>query len=464
MNDLIYIASEIFLLLSSALLLLVNCKKNFLILLATLVSLVIIYLQDFSHSELIFNDLVAISPFIQSLKITILAFIAIIVLMIGQVNSYTKELPILISFSALGMMALVSANDLLSVYVAIELQSLPMYIMACINRKSLQSSEAGVKYFILGALASGILLYGISMIYGFTGSTNFTDLTAVFSKDDLELGVLVGSILIISAFLFKIGAAPFHMWVPDVYEGSPTIITAFFSTTPKIALIGLLIRVFDIELINLKLQQIFILIAILSLIISSFGALRQTNIKRLLAYSSIGHVGYILIGIASAMELKQEGIINTMLYTLIYLLTTIGIFSIVLRISNHHIDNLRGFHRRNPILSLCLVLFLISLAGLPPTAGFFAKLHILSSAVDIGLWWLALFALLTSVVSTYYYLNIIKIIYFNVNNDTTGPLQGPLSTNIILSSLTLSAMLLNITYPLYSGVLSKLLFNILNMT
>ena len=284
MNDLWYILPEIFLLLTSLLLLpMINLQKSIIMLFAIVAAIAIICMQPHYHSHLIFHDLIAISPFTQYLKTIVLALTAMVLLMMTVTthSKYNKDLPILIALSTIGMLSLISSHDLLSMYMAIELQSLPMYVMAAINRKSLHSSEAGVKYFILGALASGILLYGISMIYGFAGSTNFTDLTQIFRSGDLSLGLLVGIILIISAFGFKIAAFPFHMWIPDVYQGSPTIVTTFFAAVPKVAVIGFMIRIFDYELVNIKLQQVFILLAILSMIISALGALRQTNNKRI---------------------------------------------------------------------------------------------------------------------------------------------------------------------------------------
>ncbi|MBQ4874756.1 MAG: NADH-quinone oxidoreductase subunit N [Rickettsiaceae bacterium H1] len=454
MNNLTYIIPEIFLTLSSLFLLLVNKEKSLIVIFSVIVSLILVCLTWCSHSNLIFNGFIAISPFTQILKVIVLALVAITLLIMRSGNSYTNDLPILVTFSTLGMMSLISSHDLLTLYMAVELQSLPMYVMAAIDRKSLKSSEAGVKYFILGALASGVLLYGISMLYGFTGSTNFAGLTKVFRSGDLELGVLIGSILIISALAFKVGAAPFHMWVPDVYQGAPTVITAFFAIVPKVSLIGLFIRLLDYELVNIKLQQVLILIAMLSLVVSAFGALKQTNIKRLFAYSSIGHVGYILIGIAAGIQL-QEAVTDIVTYVVIYSLMNLGLFSFVISISHYEIAKLSEMYRKYPLISVCLVVLLLSMAGIPPTAGFFTKIYILSGVVKAGLWWLALFALFTSVVSAYYYLRIVKVIYFD-RQVGSGLIVTPDNT---LSSITVVMAIINITFFLYSGywfgVLSK---------
>ena len=460
MNDFFYIVPEIFLLISSLFLLLVDKKKTLLVFLSVIISLIITLSQKYFHSEIIFSNFIAISPFTQTLKVIILALVAItLFMMMNNSYEYTNDLPILVAFSSLGMMSVVSSYDLLSMYMAIELQSLPMYVMTAIDRKSLQSSEAGVKYFILGALASAILLYGISILYGFTGSTNFADLTQIFRSGNLEIGVLFGSILIISALTFKVGAAPFHMWVPDVYQGSPTIITAFFAVVPKVALVGLFIRLFNYELVHLKLQQVFVLIAMLSLIVSALGALKQTNIKRLLAYSSIGHIGYILIGIAAAIK-SQYYVTTAITYMVVYSLMNIGIFSIILRISNYNMEEWRGINKNHPIIAISLVVLLFSMAGIPPTAGFFTKMYILSSVVDSGLWWLALFALFTSVISAYYYLRIIKVIYFDSVQESSSIIH--ISRNTALSMITIVMAVINITFFLYSSYSLRLLFDLVN--
>lgn len=462
MNDLVHILPEIFLLLSSLLFLpMVNTRKTILVFFAVLISLSIMCFQPQIYSQLIFNNLIALSPFIQYLKITILVLVAITLLMMNSIDlsKYANELPILIAFSTIGMLSLISAHDLLSMYMAIELQSLPMYVMAALDRKSLQSSEAGLKYFILGAVASGILLYGISMIYGFTGSTNFVNLTTVFRGGNLELGVLLGSILIISALAFKISAVPFHMWTPDVYQGSPTIITAFFSIVPKVALVAFLIRLFNYELVNIKLQQIFITLAMLSMLVSALGALRQTNIKRLFAYSSIGHIGYVLVGIASAIGSSNSNAIAAIVtYMTLYAIMNIGLFSFILRIANYNIQDLSGINKQHPFTAISLALLLLSMAGIPPTAGFITKLYILSSAVQSGLWWLALFSLLTSVISAYYYLRILKVIYFDPAPDQ----HSKILNSKFLSITTFIAAIINISFISYSGYYLSFLHRIVN--
>ncbi len=458
MNDFIRIIPEIFLLISSLFILLVNTRKEILVFGVLLITLTLVICQQCSYSELLFSNFIAISPFIQFLKIVILSLSAFVVLMMSSVKEvYSNELPLLVAFSTLGMISMVSSHDLLSMYMAIELQSMPAYIMAAIDRKSLLSSEAGVKYFVTGALASGLLLYGISMLYGFVGSTNFTDLTQVFRSGEIELGVLVGTILIISAFAFKVAAAPFHMWVPDVYQGSPTVVTAFFASVPKFALVALLIRLFNYELLNIKLQQVFILLSMLSLVVSAFGALKQSNIKRLVAYSSIGHIGYIFIGVVSSMEV-QANVIAVIMYTTLYSLMNIGLFSVIFRFASYEIKSLPGLYKQHPVISVCLTVLLFSMAGIPPTGGFFTKLYILSSAVDSGFLWLAFFALTMSVISTYYYLWIIKIIYF----DSSTEKEAKLSKSYILSGITLIMAAINLVFPLFVGSNVGFLSNIVN--
>ncbi len=452
MKDLIYILPEIVLVLFSLLLLLVHQKKTLLVFLAVLSSMFVLLMQNYSYSAIILNDLLIVSPFTQTLKFIELSLVAVVLLMLNyQKKDLSNDLPMLISFSAIGMMGVISSNNLFSMYMAIELQSLPMYVMAAIDRKSLKSAEAGVKYFIMGALASGVLLYGISMLYGFTGSTGFSDLTHVFRSGELELGVLIGTILIISALAFKIAAAPFHMWAPDVYQGAPSIVTTFFASVPKIALVALLVRLFDYELVNIKLQQVLIFISIISLVVSALGALKQTDIKRLIAYSSIGHIGYVLMGIAAAMS--SSSVSEIIVYITAYSIMNVGMFAVILSLSGSSIMDLRNIYKTKPLLSACLVVIILSMAGVPPTAGFFTKIYILSSAINSQLLSLALFALITSVISCYYYLRLIKIMYFDKSTGDDPVVAG----NSVLYSISIVAALINITFFLYSNFVLEFL-------
>jgi len=328
------------------------------------------------------------------------------------------EFPILMVFAVLGMMMMVSANDLLSLYVGLELQSLSLYVLAAIRRDNLRSSEAGLKYFVLGALSSGILLYGMSLIYGFAGTTSFDGLAGIFAADnDAPVGVIVGLVFIAAGLAFKVSAVPFHMWTPDVYEGAPTPITAFFAVAPKIAAIALFVRVMIGPFGDLVAdwQQIIWFISLSSMILGSFAAIVQTNIKRLMAYSSIGHMGFVLVGLAAGNEQGVQGIL---LYLTIYLFMNMGTFACILAMRRQgrmveDIDELAGLSKTNPYLAAALGIFMFSMAGIPPLAGFFAKFYVFLAAIEAGLYVLTVVGLLTSVVGAYYYLRIVKLMYFD---------------------------------------------------
>ena len=328
------------------------------------------------------------------------------------------EIPILILFSTLGMLVLIGSNNLITMFLGIEMQSLALYILAAINRDSLKSSEAGVKYFVLGALSSGILLYGCSLLYGFTASTNFEDISnAINSYDKIHLGLIFGLIFVLAGLAFKISAVPFHMWTPDVYEGSPTAVTAFFAIVPKIAGIAIIYRFCLEPFFNFQNDwgQIIIFLSVASMFLGAIAAISQSNIKRLLAYSSIGHVGYILIGLVSANE---AGIKGAIIYSFIYVLMNIGIFSIILSLKHHdkyveNIKDLSGISKINPIFGVCIAIIMLSMAGIPPFAGFFGKFYIFMAALDSNLITLAVLGAISSVISAFYYLRIIKVIYFD---------------------------------------------------
>ncbi|MGB0572007.1 MAG: NADH-quinone oxidoreductase subunit NuoN [Alphaproteobacteria bacterium] len=328
------------------------------------------------------------------------------------------EYPILMVFAVLGMMMMVSANDLLSLYVGLELQSLSLYVLAAIRRDNLRSSEAGLKYFVLGALSSGILLYGMSLIYGFAGTTGFEGLATIFAADsNAPAGVIVGLVFIAAGLAFKVSAVPFHMWTPDVYEGAPTPITAFFAVAPKIAAMALFVRVMLEPFGDLvgEWQQVIWFISLSSMILGSFAAIVQTNIKRLMAYSSIGHMGFVLVGLAAGNEQGVQGIL---LYLSIYLFMNMGTFACILAMRREgrmveEIDQLAGLSKTNPYLAAALGVFMFSMAGIPPLAGFFAKFYVFLAAIEAGLYVLAVVGLLTSVVGAYYYLRIVKLMYFD---------------------------------------------------
>jgi len=321
----------------------------------------------------------------------------------------------LILSSVLGMMVMISSNDLIVFYMGLELQSLALYVLATFNRNNLKSSEAGLKYFVLSALSSGLLLYGCSLIYGFSGSTNFEIIAS--QLDSNEYALTFGIVFILVGLAFKISAVPFHMWAPDVYEGSPTTVTLFFTMVPKIAALTVFIRFLYVPFLELidQWQMILVFLSIASMLFGAIAAIGQKNIKRLIAYSSIGHIGYALAGVASA---SNDGIQSSVIYLTIYIVMNLGFFSCLLmlrRNDNYYesIDDLSGLSKNHPILSFSLLVILFSLAGIPPLAGFFAKFYIFKAVIEQSMYFLAIVGLLSTVIGAFYYLRIIKIIYFD---------------------------------------------------
>lgn len=334
------------------------------------------------------------------------------------------EYPILILFAGLGMMMMVSANNMMSLYVGLELQSLALYVLAAIRRNSTRSAEAGIKYFILGAISSGILLFGMSLIYGYTGSLQF-ELIAQSLSEGPSIAAIFGLVFILAAMAFKISAVPFHMWTPDVYEGAPTSVTAFFAIVPKIAGLALLIRLLFGPFGDLQDQwmQIIWFLSLASMILGAFAALSQDNIKRLMAYSSIGNIGYVLIGIVVG---TQDGIAATVFYMMIYMIMTAGAFSIILcmrrdGIAVEKIEDLSGLSKNAPWLAYSMAILMWSMAGIPPLAGFFGKLAIFNAAIGQELYVLAVLGVLTSVVAAYYYLRVIKVMFFQESHIPFDP-------------------------------------------
>ena len=325
------------------------------------------------------------------------------------------EYSILILSSILGMLVMISSYDLIVFYIGLELQSLSLYVLAAFNRDKAKSSEAGLKYFILSALSSGLLLYGCSLIYGFSGSTNFYLISE--SVNASEYGIIFGIVFILVGLAFKISAVPFHMWAPDVYEGSPTSVTLFFSVVPKVAALTVFIRFLYVPFFNLfdQWQMIIIFLSLASMIFGAVAAIGQKNLKRLIAYSSIGHMGYALAGLSVG---TNAGIQSSIIYICIYLIMNLGIFCCLFMIKKNdqffdNLEDLSGLSKNHPIISLSLLLLLFSLAGIPPMAGFFAKFYIFMSVIEESMYFLAIIGLLTTVVSAFYYLKIIKIIYFD---------------------------------------------------
>ena len=326
------------------------------------------------------------------------------------------EFPILIMLGTLGMLIMISANDLISVYLGLELQSLSAYVLAAIHRDSARSTEAGLKYFVLGALSSGMLLYGASLVYGFTGHTGFPEIAAALAEGR-STGLVIGLVFLLAGIAFKISAVPFHMWTPDVYEGAPTPVTAFFAAAPKLAAVALLVRVTmgAFSPIGVDWQQIVTFLAIASMVLGAFAAIGQQNIKRLMAYSSIGHVGYALVGLSAG---SQAGVQGVLLYLVIYMVMTIGAFAWILAMRSRgqmieDVESLAGLARTQPLSAFLFAAILFSLAGIPPLAGFFAKYYVFLAAIEAGLYPLAVIGVLASVVGAFYYLRLVKLMYFD---------------------------------------------------
>lgn len=392
-----------------------------------------------------FEGAFVLDPFARLMKILILIGSAVAIAMsVGFADAGEKEgigqfeYPILVALSTLGMMLMVSANDLISLYLGLELQALALYVVAAINRNSLRSTEAGLKYFVLGALSSGMLLYGASLVYGFTGHTTFEGIAAAMEAER-SLGLIFGIVFVLAGLAFKISAVPFHMWTPDVYEGAPTPVTAFFAAAPKIAAMALLIRVvhgaFDPAAADWK--QIIAFISIASMVLGAFAAIGQSNIKRLMAYSSIGHMGFALVGLSAGSE---EGVTGVVLYMMIYMAMTLGTFACIIAMrrndgSVEDISDLSGLSRTHPIMALMLTVLMFSLAGIPPFAGFWGKYFVFLAAVQAELYTLAVIGVLASVVGCYYYLRIVKIMWFDEPEPKFVPMAGELRLVLGVSGL-----------------------------
>jgi NADH-quinone oxidoreductase subunit N len=325
------------------------------------------------------------------------------------------EYSVLILLSTLGMLMLISAADLIALYLGLELMSLPLYVIAASHRTTLRSTEAGLKYFVLGALSSGMLLYGASLIYGFTGTVNFVAIAQAAGQGGI--GLIFGVVFLFAGFCFKVSAVPFHMWTPDVYEGAPTPVTAFFAAAPKVAGIAMFVRaaVMAFPAITSQWQQIVVFVAIASMALGSFAAIGQRNFKRLMAYSSIGHMGFALVGLAAG---TSEGVQGVLVYIAIYVTMTLGVFAVILSMRRtsgmvETIDQLAGLARTQPTMAFFLAMLLFSMAGVPPLAGFFAKFYVFLAAIKAGLYALAVIGVVTSVIGAYYYLAIVKIMYFD---------------------------------------------------
>tara|TARA_Y100000591_G_C21846728_1_gene709144 strand:+ start:24 stop:1439 length:1416 start_codon:yes stop_codon:yes gene_type:complete len=422
-----------------------------------IITTIIIIISNPSNEEKIFLDSFIRDPFSNYFKVLILLSSFFVLnssknfIIDNQLDKF--EYPIIILLSILGMFFMVSSNDLILFYLGLELQSLSLYILASIDRDNLRSTESGIKYFVLSALSSGLLLYGCSLLYGFTGSTNFELIAEQIVKENT--GAVFAMVFILVGLAFKVSAVPFHMWTPDVYEGAPTSITSFFAVVPKVAGLALLIKFMFIPFSNILLewQTIIIFISIASMILGAVAAMVQTNFKRLLAYSSIGHIGYALAGVATGVV---SGYQSAIIYISIYVIMNIGAFSCLYLLKKdgkykENISDLSGISKKHPLLAISLLIILFSLAGVPPLGGFFAKFYVFVAVIEQKMYALAILGLLTTVMSAFYYLKIIKTIYFDDSIITFESVKNKTAQISIFASCTIL-----ITFFLYPSVLNNI--------
>ena len=398
-----------------------------------------------------YNGLFVADSFAAFAKILILAggaLAAVLAIDYNEKQGITRfEYPVLMLFSSVGMMMMASASNLMTLYLGLELQSLPIYVLAAFARDDVRSSEAGLKYFVLSALASGLLLYGISMAYGFSGTMDLARLAqAVDNPAGVSTGLVVGIVFIISGLAFKLSAVPFHMWTPDVYEGAPTPVSAFMSTAPKVAPFVVLLRVLMTSFGHLlpQWQPIVVVVAVASMVLGSLAAIAQSNIKRLMAYSSIGHMGYAMVGLAAGTEAGVRGVL---VYLTTYIFMSVGAFACIVAMRRRgrqveRIVDLAGLSRNDPGLALVLAVFMFSMAGIPPMAGFFGKLYVFLAAVQAQMWALAIIGVLTSVIGAYYYLRIVKVMYFDPPEEAFDPRPTTVSFVAYASGLFTAAFFL----------------------
>jgi NADH-quinone oxidoreductase subunit N len=434
--------------------------------LALLVTAGIVFTMN-NSSQMTFGETFIFDGFAAFMKVMILVSAAAVVFMAKdylirhEIDRF--EFPVLILLATLGMIMMVSANDFIALYLGLELQSLALYVIASFQRDGTRSAEAGLKYFVLGALASGMLLYGMSLVYGFAGTTGFVPLADLFAHGDAPTGVIVGIVFILAGLAFKVSAVPFHMWTPDVYEGAPTPVTALFAVAPKIAAMGLLIRVMVGPFGDLgdQWQQIVIFVSIASMILGAVAAINQRNIKRLMAYSSIGNMGYALIGLAVAAEaadpvVRADGVRNMLIFLAIYVFMNVGTFAVILTMRRggrmiEEIDGLAGLSKTNPLMALCLGVFMFSMAGIPPFAGFLGKLYIFQSAVQAGLFPLAIIGVLASVVAAFYYIRIVKVMYFDAPDEAFDSPIGMEMKGVLVVSFIFVTFFIVFPVPLIAG-------------
>jgi len=398
--------------------------------------------RDVAFSGMFIDD-----GFARFAKVTILLATAAVLLMsegyMQRRGLLRFEFPLLIALAAVGMMMMVSAGDLIALYMGLELQSLALYVLASLRRDSVKSTEAGLKYFVLGALSSGLLLYGASLTYGFAGTTLFSGIIEA-AQGDLPLGLLFGLAFISAGLAFKVSAAPFHMWTPDVYEGAPTPITAFFATAPKMAAMGLFARVLHDAFGGIvgDWQQILAFLSVASMYLGAIAAIGQSNIKRLMAYSSIAHMGFALMGLASGTAF---GVQAMLVYMAIYITMNIGTFAFILLMEKDgspvvDIASLSQYSKRDPLKALAMLILLFSLAGVPPLVGFFGKYYVLLAAVDAGLGWLAVAGVIASVIGAFYYLRIVYLMYFGAEDSELDKGSSPILSGFLVASAAIMVL------------------------
>ena len=411
----------------------------------------LLYLQG-DLAGTMFSGSFIMDAFARLMKIVTLLAAAIALFMsyehMSKGNLWKYEFPVLILLATAGMMVMISANDLIALYLGIELQSLALYVIAAFNRNSERSSEAGLKYFVLGALSSGMLLYGMSLIYGFTGATGFEKIAASLQATGPTIGIIFGLVFLLVGLVFKISAVPFHMWTPDVYEGSPTPVTTFFAAAPKIAAMAMIVRVLygAFPAVTVQWQQIIVFVSLASMVLGAFAAIGQTNIKRLMAYSSIGHMGFALVGLAAGTE---NGVRAVVIYMIIYAIMTLGTFACILAMRHdegpvENISDLAGLAKNDLTMAFLMAMLMFSLAGIPPLAGFFAKFHVLLAAIEAKLIPLAIVGVLASVIGAFYYLRIVKIMFFDEAADSFQPMHGTLRVVLIAAGIFVLAYVI---YP-----------------
>jgi NADH-quinone oxidoreductase subunit N len=404
----------------------------------------------------LFNGVFIGDSFARYMKLLVLggsALSLILAMPNSEANGVHKfEYSVLAVLATLGMMVMVSANDLMSLYIGLELQSLALYVMAAIKRDDKRASEAGLKYFVLGALSSGMLLYGASMVYGFTGHTNLTEIVNAIAMEGRSIGLVFGMVFLLAGVAFKISAVPFHMWTPDVYEGAPTPVTAFFAMAPKVAAMALMIRLVmeTFQPISHDWLQVVIFLSIASMVLAAFAAIGQKSIKRLIAYSSIGHVGFALVGLSSGTQVGVEGVA---IYMAVYVTMTVGLFACILSLRTdegyvENIDDLAGAAQTRPFVAAIMAILMFSLIGLPPLAGFFAKWHVFLAAIEAQLFVLAVIGMLASAVSAFYYLRVVKTMYFDEPKSTFLAVPNELNVLLAVSAFLIVTYFFTVGSPL----------------